>query len=73
MILALNLLTVVRKFQTYLYLANLKSTASEISVICSFYFSYFDSINIETLIALFFRPSRVTYIIQICPSVFCYL
>ena len=53
MILALNLLTIVRKFQTYLYLADLNNTASEISAICSLYFSFFDSINLETLIALF--------------------
>jgi len=53
MILALNLLTIVRKFQTYLYLADLKNTTSAISAICSLYFSFFDSINLETLVALF--------------------
>ena len=72
MILVLNVLTIVRKFQTYLYLANFKSTTNITSAICSLYIS-FDSIDLEIFVVLLFRPSRVTYIIQICPSIFYYI
>ena len=59
MILVLNLLTIVIKFQTYLYLANFKSTANITSAIYSLYIS-FDSIDLEIFVVLLFGPSRVT-------------